>query len=102
VRSTLDVVYGVQRGGHRKKSDEEKAAAKERKRQNKLSKNGVSPSGDDDTLSTMNDELLYSKDRIQMVPLGQDKDRKRYWAVDGELVPSPMKRGLRFIRSNCA
>ena len=26
----------------------------------------------------------HSQERLQLVPLGQDKERKRYWVVDGE------------------
>ena len=25
-----------------------------------------------------------SQERLQLIPLGQDKDRKRYWVIDGE------------------
>ena len=26
----------------------------------------------------------HSQERLQLVPIGQDKERKRYWIVDGE------------------
>ena len=26
----------------------------------------------------------HSQERLQLIPLGQDKERKRYWVVDGE------------------
>lgn len=39
----------------------------------------------------------HSQENLQLVPLGQDRNRKRYWIADGPCILIPIFLGIVFI-----
>ncbi|KAG8928346.1 hypothetical protein FRC03_009559 [Tulasnella sp. 419] len=58
IRNLLDRAYGVPRGGHRKRPED-------------IPKPALPPPDDN-----------FTKEKLQMIPIGLDAQRKRYWVVD--------------------